>query len=218
MTLRSKAISLLGLLAFSATTVVAETKFANFNNAFNDLLQTHQLPGAVVMIKHQGELIHQQAYGKVNVEKPELMEQEALFRIYSMSKPITAVALLQLVDKGLVKLDADIRDYLPDFEPFEYEDKQQRVTIHHLLSHTAGFGYGGGLKNWVDIRYLLANPLSRNNTSADMIDDISGIDLKFAPGERFEYSIASDIQGAIVEAVSNMPLDEYLNKYLFTPS
>jgi len=134
-----------------------------------------------------------------------------------MTKPLTAVALLQLVDRGLVTLGADIRTYLPDFKAFELNGKPCKITVHQLLTHTAGFGYGGGLKSWVDIRYLLANPLSRDNTLADMVDDLSGIDLKFAPGDRFEYSIASDIQGAIIEAVTHQSLDQYFQENLFAP-
>ena len=85
-----------------------------------------------------------------------------------------------------MSLEDDIRKYLPGFEPFEFEGENHIVTIHQLLSHTAGFGYGGGIKSWVDIRYLLANPLSRSNTLTDLVDDLSGIDLKFHPGSRFE--------------------------------
>lgn len=190
-----------------------------FTDNFNALITQYKLPGAVVIIKKGDKTIHYNAYGKVNVDLDlaPSMKKDAIFRLYSMSKPITAVALLQLVDQEKILLTDDIRTYLPDFEPFEFEGDPQIVTVHQLLSHTAGFGYGGGIKNWVDIRYLLANPLSRGNNLTDLVDDISGIDLKFTPGSKFEYSIASDIQGAIIEAVSNMPLDEYLQKNVFTP-
>ena len=201
-------------LSLLSTSTFATDQFAD---NFNALITQHKLPGAVVIIKKGDETIHYNAYGKVNVDLAPSMKKDAIFRLYSMSKPITAVALLQLVDQEKILLTDDIRTYLPDFEPFEFEGEPQIVTVHQLLSHTAGFGYGGGIKNWVDIRYLLANPLSRGNNLTDLVDDISGIDLKFTPGSKFEYSIASDIQGAIIEAVSNMPLDEYLQKNVFTP-
>jgi CubicO group peptidase (beta-lactamase class C family) len=145
------------------------------------------------------------------------MQRDAIFRIHSMSKPITAFALLQLVDQGKVALDDDIRKYLPQFAPFEHDGEPQVITVHQLLSHTAGFGYGGGFRNWIDIRYLLANPLSRNNSLRDMVGDLSGIELKFTPGSKFGYSIASDVQGAIIEAVAKVPLDSYLQQHVFTP-
>lgn len=188
-----------------------------FSDEMNMLLSENELPGVVVHIEHQDKLVLHQAYGKVNVDKPRKVATENIFRIYSMSKPVAAVALLQLVDKGLVNLHADIRNYLPEFEPFEHDGKPQVVTVHQLLSHTAGFGYGGGIKNWIDFRYLIANPLSRSNNLKELVDDLSGIDLKFKPGSKFEYSIASDIQGAIIEAVTGQPLDEYFQKNLFDP-
>ena len=203
----------LSLFLFSTASFADE----QFSQSFNALLKQHELPGAVVMIKRGDKTIHHKAYGKVNLKQPEDMQKDAIFRIFSMSKPVTAVALLQLVDQGKVALKDDVRKYLPEFKPFEHDGKQQIITIHQLLSHTAGFGYGGGTKSWIDIRYLLANPLSRNNSLQEMVDDISGIDLKFVPGSKFEYSIASDIQGAVIEAVAKVPLDKYLQQHLFAP-
>lgn len=211
--LNKLSLSLFSLCLISASTLANN----HFSDNFNSFIAKHKLPGAVVLIKKGDETVHYNAYGKVNVEQNPLMKEDAIFRLFSMSKPITAVALLQLVDQGKIALDDDIRKYLPSFEPFEYEGEQQTVTIHQLLSHTAGFGYGGGLKNWVDIRYLLANPLSRNNSLNDLVDDLSGIDLKFIPGSKFEYSIASDIQGAIIESVTGIPLEKHLQKSLFSP-
>jgi CubicO group peptidase (beta-lactamase class C family) len=203
----------LGFFLFSTASFADE----QFSQSFNALLKQHELPGAVVMIKRGDKTIHHRAYGKANLSQSKDMQNDAIFRIFSMSKPITAVALLQLVDQGKVALGDDIRKYLPEFKPFEHNGKQQIITIHQLLSHTAGFGYRGGTKSWIDIRYLLANPLSRNNSSQEMVDDISGIDLKFAPGSQFGYSIASDVQGAIIEAVAKVPLDRYLQQHIFTP-
>ena len=203
----------LSLLLFSTASFADE----EFSQSFNALLQQHELPGAVVLVKRGDKTLLYKAYGKVNPKQSTDMQKDAIFRIYSMSKPITAVALLQLVDQGKVGLKDDIRKYLPEFKPFEHDGQQQIITIHQLLSHTAGFGYGGGTKNWIDIRYLLANPLSRNNSMQDMVNDLSGIDLKFVPGRKFEYSIASDIQGAIIEAVAKVPLDKYLQQHLFAP-
>lgn len=205
--------SILSLYFLSLSTIASD----QFTDSFTSMIKQHQLPGAVVLIKKGNNIIHYDAYGKVNVEQAQLMKKDAIFRLYSMSKPITAVALLQLVEQRKVSLEDDIRKYLPGFEPFEFEGENHIVTIHQLLSHTAGFGYGGGIKSWVDIRYLLANPLSRSNTLTDLVDDLSGIDLKFPPGSRFEYSIASDIQGALIEAVSGMRLDDYLQQHIFTP-
>lgn len=207
----------LALTLVSSAQIVASEPLQEFRDNFEQLLQQHNLPGAVVHIKHNNQLVMHEAFGVINLESKKPVNTDNIYRIFSMTKPLTAVALLQLVDKGLVKLDEDIRTYLPEFEPFEYDGEPQIVTVHQLLTHTAGFGYGGGLNNWVDIRYLFANPLSRSNTLHDMVDDLSGIELKFKPGERFEYSIASDIQGAIIEAVTKQSLREYFQTNLLTP-
>lgn len=199
------------------TLSVGTAQASTLDKHVDKLLTEHQLPGMVLSIKHQGKVIHHKAHGVVNVDGSTAVKEDDIFRIYSMSKPITAVALLQLVDQGRVSLDDDIRAFLPQFEPFVVDGKPQVVAVHHLLTHTAGFGYGGGLKNWIDIRYLLANPLSRSNTLDEMVDDIASIDLKFSPGEKFEYSIASDLQGAIIESVTGEPLDQYLKQNIFTP-
>ncbi len=213
MLIKKLCLSVVSLYLLSTSVLATE----QFSENVNALITQHNLPGAVVLIKKGDKTIHYNAYGKVNVEQTPLMQKDAIFRLFSMSKPITAVALLQLIDQNKIALTDDIRKYLPNVEPFEFEGEQQIVTVHQLLSHTAGFGYGGGLKSWVDIRYLLANPLSRSNNLTDLMDDLSGIELKFSPGSKFKYSIASDIQGAIIEAVSKMPLAEYFQQNIFTP-
>lgn len=189
----------------------------NFSDKVDNFIKQNQLPGLVLNVKHKGQTIYKKAHGFASLKHSTPMTQNHIFRLYSMSKPITALALLQLIDKGKIALDDDIRKYLPAFKPFEYNDKAHVVTVHQLLSHTAGMGYGGGFGSWTDFRYLIANPLSRSNTLSDLVDDISGIDLYFPPGEKFQYSIASDVQGALIEAVSGQPLDKYFNENIFKP-
>jgi len=208
--------TMLGLMFMVASTTHGLDQRA-FDQHVMGLLAEHKLPGLVLHIRHQGRELKHQAYGNVDVEGHRLMKTDDIFRIYSMTKPVTAVAMLQLIDRGLIDFDDDIRKYLPILEPLEYEGQEYVVTIHQLMSHTAGFGYGGGLKNWTDIRYLLANPLSRNKTNEEMVEAISGIDLKFQPGHKFEYSIASDLQGAIIENVTGLSLDAYFEKFVFQP-
>jgi len=189
----------------------------DFSKKIDELLNQHNLPGLVLLIKQDNKIVYDSAHGLVNIDKEKRIEKDAIFRIFSMSKPITAFALLQLVDRGEVSLQDDIRKFLPNFDPFEINGQEYKVTVHHLLTHTAGMGYGGGFKNWEDFRYLISHPLSRNNTLEELVDDISGIDLKYVPGNQWQYSIASDVQGALIEAISGMRLDNYLHKNIFVP-
>ncbi|MCC2616536.1 beta-lactamase family protein [Aestuariibacter halophilus] len=206
--------TLLGLTALFSVPVLATT---SLSSEIDHFLDQHDLPGMVLWVQHDGEVVHFDAHGEVNTEANTAMTREHLFRIFSMTKPITAVAVMQLAEQGRIKLDEDIRTYLPKFDPFEVDGTAQTVTVHQLLSHTAGFDYGGGFDSWAGLRYLLANPLSRGNTLDELVDDVSGIELFFAPGTRWRYSIASDIQGALVEKVSGLPFDEYLRRHVLTP-
>lgn len=177
----------------------------------------NNLPGVVTLIQQGEDTLHFSAVGRVNTRSGPGMQKDAIFRIFSMSKPVVAFALLQLVDQGKLELDDDIRRYLPALDPFEFDGQEYTVTVRHLLSHTAGLGYGGGFRSWTQFRYLIANPLSKRNKLDDLIDDISGIDLLYVPGQRWGYSLASDVQGALVEAASGLTLDEYLRQNVFDP-
>lgn len=204
------------LLLFVSSVVAKENN--NLGQKIDAFLAENQLPGLVLIVKKNDEFVYYNAHGSINVKNQDKsMKKDSIFRIFSMAKPVTAIAVLQLVDKGLITLDSDIRKYLPSFDEFEYDGQTHVVTVHQLLNHTAGFGYGGGIKSWTDIRYLIANPLSRSNNQQDLIDDISGIPLKYVPGEKWEYSIASDIQAGLVEAVTKMPFDEYIQKNILDP-
>ncbi|MCO7223371.1 serine hydrolase [Pleionea sp. CnH1-48] len=177
----------------------------------------HQFPGAVTMIMKDDKIIHYSSVGYNNIKQKKELKKNDVFRIYSMTKPIVSVAVLQLVQQGKIKLDEDIRTYLPDFEPFEFDGKEHTITVHQLLSHTAGLGYFGGFSNWVDFMYLLLDPNDRDNTTDGLISDVSGIGLKHKPGAQWRYSIASDIQGALIEKVTGQRLGDYLKQHIFDP-
>lgn len=207
---------LLAVIA-GASTVPPVTANDQLEQKIADFVEENNLPGIVTLVKQGDEVLHFSAVGRVNVSSGPEIEKDAIFRVFSMSKPIVALGLLQLVDQRKLSLDDDIRDYLPALDPFEFDGQEYTVTVHQLLSHTAGLGYGGGFRSWAQFRYLISNPLSRSNTLGEMIDDISGIGLMFAPGQRWGYSIASDVQGALIEAISGLRLDEYLRRHVFEP-
>ncbi len=180
-------------------------------------LSQNQFPGMVTLVLKNDEVVHFSAIGFNNLEKKSAIQKDHIFRIYSMTKPIVALALLQLVEAGKVHLDADIREYLPALEPFEFADEEVTITVHQLLSHTAGLGYFGGFTSWNDFLYLVLAPNDRDNTTDEMISDVSGIELKHKPGAQWRYSIASDLQGAIIEKVTGQRLEVYLQQHVFKP-
>jgi CubicO group peptidase (beta-lactamase class C family) len=156
------------------------------------------------------------------------MEEDTIFRIYSMTKPITSVALMQLYEQGLFQLNDSVHRYLPGWEnqkvyvggegeQMQLKDPEQPTTFRHLLMHTAGLSYGAS-KHPVD-RIYRAQRVRRDQgeTLASFVDKLSHVPLYFSPGERWMYSYATDVCGYLVEALSGKPLDRYFAEHIFEP-
>lgn len=180
-------------------------------------LEENKFPGMVTLVIKNGKVVQYSAIGFNNLKQSKPIRKDSVFRIYSMTKPITALALLQLVERGKVRLDDDIRKYLPEMEPFEYKGEIVKITVHQLLSHTAGLGYFPGFSSWNDFLYFILDPNDRDNTTDELISDVSGIELKHKPGSQWRYSIASDLQGAIIEKVTGKRLEDYFRENIFIP-
>lgn len=154
--------------------------------------------------------------------------EDTIWRIYSMSKPVTGVAMLMLWDEKAFELDDPITKYFPEFEGLQvftgYDAEGQPVlvpasrppTVQEVMSHTAGFGYGLGPGNYVDDQFRAANVFQSADTD-EMIRRVAAIPLKRQPGEMWDYSIGVDIQGAMIERLSGMTLGEFLRTRLFEP-
>jgi CubicO group peptidase (beta-lactamase class C family) len=196
--------------------------------AVQKLIDRKQFAGAVVAVARNGKLVYHKAFGVQGfTQKP--MTTESIFRIYSMSKPITAAATLQLVDAGKLRLDDPVGKHLPqlanlrvyragvDGQAGEPVAPKNPVTIRDLLRHTAGLGYGvlGGTA--VDRLYIRHNILDNEQTLAQMVTKLQPLPLVHEPGVRFNYSVASDVLGRVVEVVSGKPFDQYLQAHLFKP-
>ncbi len=204
-------------LAISGLLISAVNAEKKLENDIASYLEQNQFPGMVTLVLKDDEIVHFSAIGSNNLKQQSPIQKDHIFRIYSMTKPITALALLQLVEAGKVQLDSDIREYLPALELFEYDGQEVTITVHQLLSHTAGLGYFGGFSSWNDFLYLILDPNDRDNTTDELISDVSGIELKHKPGAQWRYSIASDLQGAIVEKVTGQRLEDYFQEHIFKP-
>lgn len=189
------------LLAVFSTSVLA-------NSQLTEQLQTfvtdNNLPGIETLILKNGELWHHSNVGLEDIQQQTPMQENAIFRIFSMTKPITAVAMLQLLDQGKITLDAYVDDYLPELKTITYNTAKTRISIQQLLTHTSGLDYN-------------FKALHASHSNKDFIQRIATSELKFAPGEKWGYSMASDIQGALIERVSGLPLDQYLQTHIFAP-
>lgn len=180
--------------------------------------------GAVALVERAGERELTLAAGEGQPGRP--METDAIFRIYSMTKPITAVAALLLVDEERLALDAPVSRYLPELEDLEVLVKgrdtkrvacARPMTVRDLLTHTSGLTYGFFGRSEADRLMLRANVLGRGVTGETMIERLATVPLKHQPGTRFEYGVSSDVLGRVVEVVSEEPLDEFFEKRIFGP-
>jgi CubicO group peptidase (beta-lactamase class C family) len=184
---------------------------SDLSERINQLITEKRTPGMVLMIVKDGKVLLHEAYGYADLEQRRPQHKDDIFRLYSMSKPITAAALLKLVEQGKLALDTPLHQVLPEFAG------RNPVTMRQLLTHTAGFPYGGSFGSLTGWRYWLANPLDESNTLAEMTESLAGLPPMHEPGEQWLYGMASDVQGAVIEKVSGEPLEQFLGKTLFQP-
>jgi CubicO group peptidase (beta-lactamase class C family) len=175
----------------------------------NQMLLTKNLPGMVILVRKDNEIIHHKAYGYANIEAQELMTKDKLFRLYSMTKPITALTTLQVLEEKNIALNEPLQSIFPEFE------QQTQIPLSTLMTHTAGFSYGFHPKYWAGWQYLFSD-IGDSQTLAEFIDHLADLPLFSEPGERWRYSFASDVQGAVVEELTKRKLSENMHSKLFS--
>ncbi|MCJ7622650.1 MAG: serine hydrolase [Anaerolineaceae bacterium] len=163
-------------------------------------------PGAAVIITKNGEVIFRKGYGLANLELGVPIEPHMVFRLGSITKQFTAVAILMLYEEGKLDLQDDITKFLPD-----YPTHGHTITIEHLLHHTSGIKSYTNIKEWMEY-------ITVDLTVAEMIDRFKYRPMEFAPGEKFNYNNSGYfLLGAIIEKISGMTYTEFLQKYIFEP-
>jgi len=187
-----------------------------------------RVAGMTTLLARHGKVVEFRIYGKASLATGQPMPKDEIFRVYSMSKPITGVAMMILFEEGKWRLDDPVTRYVPEFANLKVmtgvgpdgqittEPMKRPPTMRELMSHTAGFGYGLGDTNPVDKLYRDKKVL-RSAGLKQMIDRTAEIPLKFQPGTNWEYSSAVDIQGYIVEKLSGQPLGQFLQEHIFGP-
>lgn len=168
-----------------------------------EFVTNHEIAGAVTLIARNGRIAHWEAIGWADVENQKPMQKDSLFQIASMTKPITATALMILVDRGKVRLDDPVSRYIPEFEGITVKGQPlaQPVTVQHLLTHTSG----------------LTGSQRTEATLQATVEQIVKGGLSFQPGERWNYSPGLTVCGRIIEVVSGMPYEQFLEKEIFQP-
>lgn len=187
--------------------------------------------GAVVLIARHGRIAWEKAYGVKDLASGAPMRTDAMFRLFSMTKPVTSVALLTLYEQGKFQLTDPLEEYLPAFKDVRVyagvdsrgepilEPPRRKITIEDLFRHTAGFAYGG---------YFDSTPVDKSYQShgivydqldslSDLVQKISREPLLYQPGEKWVYSFSHDVLAALVEHFSGMPFDVYCRKVILGP-
>ncbi|MBJ38920.1 MAG: serine hydrolase [Gammaproteobacteria bacterium] len=188
-----------------------------------------KLAGSSFAVMRRGRLVYYNAFGHARRETEQPMAADTIHRIYSMSKPITSVALLTLYEQGKFQLDDPIEKYLPEFAEMRVltgGSAAQPVTRHatasitprHIMTHTAGLTYGfEGVPHAVDEIYRYRKIGNDKQTLAEFTEALGKAPLRFDPGTSWNYSYGTDVQGRLIEALSGMRFDDYLQSTLFDP-
>ncbi len=196
--------------------------------ALAEMVASGRAAGASVLIWKDGREAHFGAAGFADRESDKRMSRDTIAQIYSMTKPVTGVAIMQLWEQGKFGLDDPLYRYLPEFESIQvydgkdaagspvYRAPSRPITVRDILRHTAGFAYGAGNTPAHDA-YVKADPMSLGIDLAEMGRRLARVPLLFDPGARWSYSIAVDVQALLVEKLSGQPFAEYVRRNVFEP-
>jgi CubicO group peptidase (beta-lactamase class C family) len=196
-----------------------------------------KLVGAQVLVARHGEVAYRQSLGRMDRERDRPMAEDAIVRLYSMTKPITSLALMMLYERGLFQLNDPAIKILPELadqrvwlsgegEAMITEPQARPITIRDLLRHTSGLSYGGVLQTLgipfplsaVDKAYIAAGVRQdANETLDDFITQLGRTPLRYQPGSAWMYSLSTDVCGALVQRLSGKPFDVFLKEEIFEP-
>jgi CubicO group peptidase (beta-lactamase class C family) len=208
---------------------VSSEGLARLDDHLRGYVDAGRLPGCLTLIARRGKIVHLAALGMADRERGTAVEPDTIFRIYSMSKPLTSVALMQLYERGEVQLEDPVDRFLPSwkrlrvYESGAYPNVQTReperaMTVRDLLSHQSGLAYGRPEDDSpVDAAYRRCSVLNPGQTLEQMVSKLSELPLQFSPGTRWRYSVAADVCGYLVQLISGQRFDEYLRENIFEP-
>ena len=203
---------------------VSAERLQRINQLIERKIKEEKLVGALTLVARRGKLVHLAVAGHADAESNKPLKTDAIFRIYSMSKPITTVAAMMLLEEGKFQLDDPVATYLPEFkdvmvygEAGALVKPKSPMTIRHLMSHTAGLTYGVFGNTEVDKLYRAANLMAGDITLAEFSKKVAALPLLFHPGEQWNYGVNTDILGRLVEVLSGLTLNEFFHQRIFKP-
>jgi CubicO group peptidase (beta-lactamase class C family) len=197
-------------------------------------IDTGKISGCQALVARRGQVAYFKSFGLMDRERAKPMRDDAIFRIYSMTKPITSIALMQLYEQGLFQLNDPVHRVIPEWRNLkeyvsgegvlmETRPAQEPITFRHLLTHTAGLTYGGGpglltTNHPVDRMYqMLGVRRDVGETLQSFVGRLAKAPLRYTPGQSWMYSYATDVCGYLVEVLSGKRFDRYLQEHIFDP-
>jgi CubicO group peptidase (beta-lactamase class C family) len=211
----------------AAPAIVSEAAKARIDSTLQAMVDGGVIVGASALIVEKDEEVYFRAFGSSDREAQKPFDRNTLVRIFSMTKPVTGTALMQLYEKGLFQLDDPLAKYAPEFADMKVfagmdkagkmilEPPTRPITIRDLTRHTAGFASGNHPELGDMVR--TADVMNRENTLAQMAEKLGKLPLAFQPGEQWSYGICVDVQAFLVERLSGKPFDQYVNENILSP-
>lgn len=211
---------------------LAPERLEHITRAVEADIAAGRIPGAVMLICHHDRLVHQAALGMQDPAAGVPMSMDTIFRIYSMTKPIVSVAVMMLVEEGRLLISQPVSKYLPELgqprvgvQGADHEGRpvletvaaHREMTVHDLLRHTSGLTYGIFGASMVKSTYAGAGVERRDVTNTELVKRLATVPLAHQPGAVWEYSRSTDVLGALVERISGMALDEFLERRILAP-
>lgn len=202
----------------------SEQRLGRISTKMQHYVDAGKIAGSINLVARRGQVVYLEPFGFQDLASKTPMVEESIFRIFSMTKPVTMLACMMLYEQGHFLLTDPLSKFIPAFANVQVIAAQGRlvpvrrpITLQHLLTHTAGLGYGDEVDNVVDALYLSADLSNYDRSLEEYVNILAGLPLRFHPGEGFHYSMATDVLGRVIEIVSGMPLDACFEKFIFQP-
>jgi len=191
-------------------------------------LDTGKLPCVATMVSRNGQVVHEAYRGRTLIDGGDPINADTIFRIYSMTKPITSVAAMMLFEEGKIRLDHPVSKYIPEFadtevwvkgtiDDYETRKPMRQMEVRDLFTHTSGLTYGFLMQHEVDALYRREKIARPDETLEEMCARLAQLPLLFSPGTRWNYSHSTDVLGRVVEVASGETLDTFFRERIFDP-
>jgi CubicO group peptidase (beta-lactamase class C family) len=205
---------------------LSSERLERLHQRFDQMVREGKKAGAITMIVRNGRIADWEAYGYRDIAQRLPMEKDSICRIWSMSKVITSVAVMMLVEEGKLALNDPVQQYIPELKGLkvltggtadqaELVDAVRPVTVKHLLTHTSGLTYNGG--NHPVAQLYTRKKIFDNGSLKEFIGKVASLPLLAQPGEKYNYGISIDVLGYLVQVVSDMPFDKFVQNRILTP-